>query len=203
MHSTIFCLTGSDIDDSFFWFVMYFCHGKQLCLAVSLISTAANSAWNGELGDKCRQGCAETVVGWQEGTNGTGKGCRVYTGDARLVSHDCIFFSGWFIKAQHVWCPRNQVSGLRCFFYYSSKSNAIRVLCMKQYVDISCLPYWTRYSLVAREKCAFLNWLAVVPGSCWLSLGERVANNAVLLVISLEFEFPWPKNWQENFGTMQ
>lgn len=104
----------------FFWFVMYFCHGKQLCLAVSLISTAANSAWNGELGDKCRQRCAETVVGWREGTNGTGKGCRVYTSDARLVSHDCIFFSGWFIKAQHLWCPRNQVSGLRCLFYYSS-----------------------------------------------------------------------------------
>lgn len=55
-----------------------FCNSEQLCLAVSLISTAANSAWDGEFRVKCRQGW--TVVGWQEGTDGgKGKGYKVYT----------------------------------------------------------------------------------------------------------------------------
>ena len=54
-----------------------FCLSKQLCLAVSLISTAANSAWDGGLGVERRQGCTETVVEWQEGTDGRGKGCKV------------------------------------------------------------------------------------------------------------------------------
>lgn len=66
MHSALFCLTGWDTDDSFLALILncnIFCHCKQLCLAVSLISTAANSAWDGEFGVKRRQGRAETVVG--------------------------------------------------------------------------------------------------------------------------------------------
>lgn len=70
VHSTISCLTGWDIDDSFLaLIVMHFVIAKQLCLAVSLISTAANSAWDGEFRVKCRQGCAGTVMGWREGTD--------------------------------------------------------------------------------------------------------------------------------------
>lgn len=80
VHSTIFHLTGLDIDDSFLaliWIGMYF--SEQLCLAVSLISTAANSAWNGEFRVKCRQGCAGTVVGWHKGTCGKREGLHSYT----------------------------------------------------------------------------------------------------------------------------
>lgn len=56
-----------------------FCYGKQLCLAVSLISTAANSAWDGEFRVECgQQGCAGSVVGWQEGTDGKREGRHFY-----------------------------------------------------------------------------------------------------------------------------
>lgn len=108
------------------------CHRKQLCLAVSLISTAANSAWDGEFRVKCRQGCSETVVGWQEGTDG-GKG-KVCTCTLVMIhlfifaAHDYVFSVGWFIKTQHVWCPGNQVSGLSILYYYCLQSNTTGVL---------------------------------------------------------------------------
>lgn len=75
--------------------------------AVSLISTAANSAGDGELGVERRQRRAGAAVGWQEGTRGKKKWVTLVI---RIAAHGFAFFTGGFIQCQHMWRPRNKVS---------------------------------------------------------------------------------------------
>ena len=67
MHTALYpAPLAPGIDDSFLaliCIVVRFVIAKQLCLAVPLISTAANSAWDGELGVERRHGRAEAAVG--------------------------------------------------------------------------------------------------------------------------------------------
>lgn len=150
----MFLLTGLDIDDSLLpliWIGMYF--SEQLCLAVSLISTAANSAWNGEIRIKCRKGVAGTVVGWQEGTYGKGEWLlMIHVSNLRLAAHAYTFSVGWFVKVQSLWCPRNQVSSVNALFWYVyqipalSAHNALlyspSIYSEKEHLSVSSLPLW-------------------------------------------------------------
>lgn len=137
MYSPIFRSTGLDIDDSFLallWIDMYF--SKKLCLTVSLISTAANSAWNGEFRVKCRQGCTGTVVGWKEGK--CGKGCNykllmMHVNNFRFGSSWlCFLFRMIRQRPTHVMSQESSecFSPLFCFYYWYYSCNLCVCTCV-------------------------------------------------------------------------